>query len=262
MGRHLLGRHVRNRLPQMSRALRHAGGPVVSAGPPMAAVRDDDEIGEMARSVEQFLRDRSQLALTRARLQIEQQRLTANRLVLREWLAPLGFDLDEAGDGHEAVERAVARTPDLVIMDLSMPGQGGEAAMARIHRIEPLRPVPIMAVSTAQDEAFAPVGEGQDASVFLPKPVDRDRLLLELGRLLGPSGEQEVAAAVESAGQLVADVPGLERVRRTHSSSAAMRGASSTSTCLMPSRSSNGRSSITATSPITWPVVSNKGTPR
>ncbi|MEK8031242.1 ATP-binding protein [Ideonella sp. DXS29W] len=126
--------------------------------------------------------------------------LPANRLVLREWLAPLGFDLDEAGDGHEAVERAVAHTPDLVIMDLSMPGQGGEAAMAQIHQIEPLRSVPIIAVSAALDEAFAPVGEGQDASVFLPKPVDRDRLLLELGRLLGLSWEREAAAVVESAG--------------------------------------------------------------
>ncbi|WP_374565981.1 ATP-binding protein [Ideonella sp.] len=111
--------------------------------------------------------------------------LAANRFVMHDLLAPLGFEIDEAADGRRAVERAQAVRPDLIVMDMAMPGMSGQQAMQAIHRIESLRGVPIIAVSAAIDAAEVRAGTGGDAAVFLPKPLDRDQLLREVARLLG-----------------------------------------------------------------------------
>jgi signal transduction histidine kinase/ActR/RegA family two-component response regulator len=75
IARRLLGRHVLARLQEISRQLRlpsDAPGEV-----PRLPVRGNDEIGAMARAVEQFLTDRRELASARARLEESQQRLQA-----------------------------------------------------------------------------------------------------------------------------------------------------------------------------------------
>jgi PAS domain S-box-containing protein len=75
IGRVFLGRHVIARLQQVSRSLREAGE--VGDSPARVPVAGDDEVGAMARAVEQFLSDRRQLAMTRTQLEEEQQRLAA-----------------------------------------------------------------------------------------------------------------------------------------------------------------------------------------
>jgi len=111
--------------------------------------------------------------------------MAANRLVMRDLLQPLGFEIDEAGDGRRAVERARASIPDLIVMDIAMPVMDGRQAMALIHRIDVLRTVPIIAVSASAEVGEVRSGPGQDAVAFLPKPVDRDQLLGEIARQLG-----------------------------------------------------------------------------
>ncbi|HUG22916.1 ATP-binding protein [Piscinibacter sp.] len=106
--------------------------------------------------------------------------LPANRLVLRDMLLPLGFEVDEAGDGRQALESAASTPPDLIVMDVEMPVMGGMQAMALIHEIESLRRVPILAMSATVDADAVAVGPGEDAVAFLSKPLDRDRLLREI----------------------------------------------------------------------------------
>jgi PAS domain S-box-containing protein len=110
--------------------------------------------------------------------------LPANRLVLRDMLLPLDFEVDEASDGRQAVERARSMPPDLIVMDIEMPMMGGMQAMALIHGIEPLRDVPIIAVSATVDAEAVPVGPGADAIAFLSKPLNRERLLREIASRL------------------------------------------------------------------------------
>jgi len=75
IARVFLGQHVISRLQQVSSSLLSVDGHGDS--PPHVPVHGDDEIGEMARAVEGFLRDRRQLAATRELLEAEQERLAA-----------------------------------------------------------------------------------------------------------------------------------------------------------------------------------------
>jgi len=107
-----------------------------------------------------------------------------NRSVLAGLLVPLGFRVAEAEDGQEAIERAEAVRPDIVLMDLVMPVVDGFEATRRLRRTPGLEHVPIVALSASvfrvtQQESLA-IG----CNAFLPKPVDLDALLDTLGTLL------------------------------------------------------------------------------
>ncbi len=56
-----------------------------------------------------------------------------NRLLLSDFLIPLGFAISEADDGHDAVEKAKKFQPDLILMDMFMPGMDGFEAVKRIR---------------------------------------------------------------------------------------------------------------------------------
>jgi CheY-like chemotaxis protein len=69
-------------------------------------------------------------------------------------LAPLGFVVEEAGDGKEAIERATTSSPDLILMDMRMPVMDGFAATRQIRQMPaPLGNVCILAVSAHVFEA-------------------------------------------------------------------------------------------------------------
>jgi CheY-like chemotaxis protein len=111
--------------------------------------------------------------------------MPANRLVLWDMLRPLGFEIEEAADGKQALERARVWRPDLVMMDLEMPVMGGTQAMALMRETASLRGVRIIAVSATANADAVRVGPGLEADAFLAKPLDRDRLLREIALQLG-----------------------------------------------------------------------------
>jgi PAS domain S-box-containing protein len=108
-----------------------------------------------------------------------------NRMVLRDMLLPLGFDVSEAENGLQAVYMARKLHPDLVLMDLRMPVMSGDAAAHEIRSLEELRGVAIIAVSAS---AFH---EDMDRSAlagcdgFIRKPVKMKELLAAIGDRLG-----------------------------------------------------------------------------
>jgi len=69
------------------------------------------------------------------------------RLMMRLWLMKNGYRVLEAESGEEAVRVASAELPDLIIMDMMMPGISGLDATRRIREHEALRETPIVAVS-------------------------------------------------------------------------------------------------------------------
>jgi CheY-like chemotaxis protein/anti-sigma regulatory factor (Ser/Thr protein kinase) len=118
-----------------------------------------------------------------------------NRAVLAGWLAPLGFEVHEAADGETAVSAAAELRPDVVLIDLVMPGVDGLAATARIRALENANRLSIVAVTAnAFEEARRrSLAEGCDA--FLTKPIDFEQLRAVLGELLGL--EWQLARAAE-----------------------------------------------------------------
>ena len=124
-----------------------------------------------------------------------------NRAMLTDLLEGLGFDVDEASDGAQALERAGARRPDLILMDRVMPLMDGLEATRRLKQHAELAAVPVVIVSasaTAEAEALS-LAAGADA--FRTKPVRQDALLQTIGGLLGlawkhaAAQEEEVSAA-------------------------------------------------------------------
>jgi CheY-like chemotaxis protein len=95
-----------------------------------------------------------------------------------------GYEVVEIADGSEAVEAVRRRCPDLVLLDLSLPGCDGLSAAFRMREVEAMCHVPIVAC-TAHDAALhrgAALAAGCDE--YLSKPLDMGRLKEVVGRLL------------------------------------------------------------------------------
>ncbi|MFZ6029066.1 MAG: two-component regulator propeller domain-containing protein [Chloroflexota bacterium] len=104
-----------------------------------------------------------------------------NRLVLRDMLEPLGFEVHLACNGQEAVEKTLALNPDAIVMDLVMPIKTGIEASLEIRQQPEQKNVLIVAVSASVLEAEQEKSRLAGCNVFLPKPVERNRLLEALG---------------------------------------------------------------------------------
>jgi len=95
----------------------------------------------------------------------------------RLWLTFWGFAVQEARNGAEAVQMALANPPDLVLMDLWMPVVDGLAATETMKADPHMKDVPVLALSA---DTFSPASERAlraGADRFLPKPVSPDALL-------------------------------------------------------------------------------------
>ena len=110
--------------------------------------------------------------------------IDANRLVLAHTLGRLGFEIEQAANGLEALQVAQAVPSDLILMDVRMPVMDGLEAMRRMQQIPDLCQVPIIAVSAgvAKGEQAECLAAG--AKVFLTKPIDETRMLEQIGSLL------------------------------------------------------------------------------
>lgn len=86
--------------------------------------------------------------------------------------------IGEAGDGETAIARAVAEKPDLVLMDLRMPGMSGIEATRRIMAADPTIKVVVVSMLEDDDSIFAAMRAG--ARGYLLKGADRDELLTAL----------------------------------------------------------------------------------
>jgi putative two-component system response regulator len=125
--------------------------------------------------------------------------LEENLEVFSEILEPEGYRISTAGDGREAVDKALADPPDLVIMDVSMPKMTGIEACQILKHDERTRFVPIVLVTAlvAREDRIA--GKVAGCDDFLSKPVDFEELKIRtrsLLRMKALTDELEVAENV------------------------------------------------------------------
>ena len=112
---------------------------------------------------------------------VELRRLYAEQLTLS------GFDVIEAENGADAIFHTTERGPDVVLMDLSLPGIDGWEATRRLKDDQRTAHIPVVAL-TAHDGA----GELERATRagcdwFVPKPCPPDALIVEVRRVLSGS---------------------------------------------------------------------------
>lgn len=107
-----------------------------------------------------------------------------NRLLLQVLLEDQ-FDLAEYGDGPSALEGITTSPPDLVLMDISLPGMDGEEVLQRLRADPSVRELPVIALT-----AHAMAGDRERLmqagfNDYITKPVVDEAVLLDsIGRLL------------------------------------------------------------------------------
>ncbi|MGB0563636.1 MAG: response regulator [Spirulinaceae cyanobacterium] len=109
----------------------------------------------------------------------------SNREILSTLLSRWGFQVQEAVDGAAAVAQWQAWQPDLIFMDLRMPGLNGDQAIARIQHIDPHTPTQIVAVTASafEDDRDSMLAAG--CADFIRKPFHPLDILESLKNLLG-----------------------------------------------------------------------------
>jgi two-component system, cell cycle response regulator DivK len=94
------------------------------------------------------------------------------RLFMRLALEDQGFIVFEAEDGHAAVASAVRDTPDVILMDLSLPRMDGFAAAKLMRQKRELKNVPIIAVTAHQETGFRIDAKASGFDAYVTKPID------------------------------------------------------------------------------------------
>jgi two-component system, cell cycle response regulator DivK len=112
-----------------------------------------------------------------------------NRCILRDLLTSVGFELIEALTGEEGVAMAETHRPDLILMDIQLPGLDGYEATRRIKANPVLRTIPIIAVTS-----FALSGDDVKAyeagcEGYVTKPYSPRELVAKVREYL-PAGER------------------------------------------------------------------------
>ncbi|HEA66635.1 MAG TPA: response regulator [Desulfobacterales bacterium] len=126
----------------------------------------------------------------------------SNLSLVMEILQSTALEVISANNGRQAVQLAMEHKPNLILMDLHMPGMDGHEATRIIKMDEELRDIPVIAltasvkttsVATSPEEDW----EGAGFSGLLRKPVQRSVLLKEVSRFLNFSVPAEAAVQEE-----------------------------------------------------------------
>jgi DNA-binding response OmpR family regulator len=134
------------------------------------------------------------------------------RSLARELLEDREYAVVEARDGAEGLRVLYAERPDVVVLDLSMPGMDGWTAL---DRIRDLSDVPILILSSQTGELERVRGLRAGADDFLVKPFFAEELLARIEALLRRAGGQGARAEVYRNGTLSIDYS-EHRVRTAH----------------------------------------------
>jgi len=92
------------------------------------------------------------------------------RLLLRTWLERRGFRVIEAENGLQAIDRTDTELPDLIIMDMQMPGLDGLSATRRIRKSHDS--VPILAVSAYGAEQYRDLALAAGCNDYVSTPFE------------------------------------------------------------------------------------------
>ncbi len=100
-----------------------------------------------------------------------------NKILVREILTMNGYDVVEAGSGKEAIKMAAAENPDLILMDLNLPGMDGITAVRILKANEACKDIPVIALtaSAMKGEDAKILSDGFDG--YMSKPIEMKKLL-------------------------------------------------------------------------------------
>lgn len=108
-------------------------------------------------------------------------------LKLRQALEKEGFQVTEASSGDDAIAKAKAQKPDVIVMDVVMPGMNGFQATRTLTRDPDTKDVPVIVCSSKNQETDKMWAKRQGAREYMVKPVKEADLIAKLRTLLASS---------------------------------------------------------------------------
>jgi two-component system, chemotaxis family, chemotaxis protein CheY len=99
------------------------------------------------------------------------------RQMLAKTLRDAGYEVTEAVDGRDAVDKLKARTTDLLITDLNMPNMDGIQLISAARAMPSLKLTPIIMLTTEADAGKKQAGRAAGATAWVVKPFQPDQLL-------------------------------------------------------------------------------------
>jgi twitching motility two-component system response regulator PilH len=105
------------------------------------------------------------------------------RHVLNDMLTKSGYEVMASDNGEDAIQKAKSLRPDLILMDVVMPGLNGFQATRAISRDPDTRAIPIILCTSKSQETDKIWGMRQGARDYIVKPVNRDELLEKIAAI-------------------------------------------------------------------------------
>ena len=105
------------------------------------------------------------------------------RHMLKDLLTKAGYDVLSSESGEDAIAKARVMKPDLILMDVVMPGLNGFQATRAISRDPETKSIPVIMCTSKSQETDKIWGLRQGARDYVVKPVDREVLLAKIASL-------------------------------------------------------------------------------
>jgi len=120
------------------------------------------------------------------------------RYLLALFIKRLGYDVAEAATGLAALDQARSTEPDLILMDLGLPGIPGDEATARLKANPPTSHIPVLILTAFHDGEQTNRALAAGALKILHKPIDGTKLQAVLQQYVPAEGEATPVAAQEA----------------------------------------------------------------
>jgi twitching motility two-component system response regulator PilH len=105
------------------------------------------------------------------------------RHILVELLTKNGYQVITAENGEQGIEKAKSEQPDLVLMDVVMPGLNGYQATRTLTRDEKTKHIPVIVCTSKNQETDKIWGLRQGALDYMVKPINGEELLTKIAAL-------------------------------------------------------------------------------
>jgi PAS domain S-box-containing protein len=122
-----------------------------------------------------------------------------NRAVLVDLLSPLGFEIVQATDGQDCINQAIQTQPDLILLDMVMPGMDGFEAARKLRQLPNFQDIVIIATSASAFDYDQEKSLAAGCNGFISKPVQIEQLLEQLRRYLGLEGVYQTNPSLVSS---------------------------------------------------------------
>ena len=97
--------------------------------------------------------------------------------ILKDILSKAGYQVLITRDGYSAVEITHKQKPDLIILDMMLPGGGGISILHRIKLSKHINQIPVVAITSCDDDELQKKAYEEGVNAYVRKPIDEKNLI-------------------------------------------------------------------------------------